>query len=232
MEVILTCDVCGRIGGDNGFESYSEFNIAGYQSPTVEWSDFEDEIPPKNEYNWWMRSEKTPEVAEQRVVFVKHPFSETDEKYFWTFYQPAYTSINGMDVCMEEINSSAFVKCSLLKIILLENDRAWLQILVNEVILIEDAQKLIPVNCEESSFLKKLYNFNPYQYKSYGDWEYYWGNVQGDLGNWFVIYKNNLDTRLISFGEWMSHQNSAYLGNLVMSEETYQSLVINRKLCD
>jgi hypothetical protein len=231
MEVILTCHVCGS-NGDNGISSYSEFNIAGYQSPRVEWSDSQDEIPAENEHNWWMRSEKTPEVGEKRIVSVTHPFRETDEKDFWTFYQPAYTSINGMDVCMEEINSSAFVKCRLLKILSLDNNQAWLQVLVDEVIFIKDAQDLIPLQHEKSSFLGKLYDFNPYYYTPYGNWEYYFGNAEGDLGNWFVIYKNELDVRLISFGEWMFHQESAYLGNLVIAEETYHSLVKNRKLCD
>ncbi len=231
MEVILTCHVCGS-NGDNGICSYSEFNISGYQSPTVEWSDSQDEIPLENECKWWMRAEKTPEVGEQRIVSVTHPFGETDGKDFWTFYQPAYTSINGMDVCMEEINSSAFIRCRLQKVLSIENNQTWLQILVNEVISIKDAQYLIPAKYEESSFLKNLYDFNPYYYKPYGNWEYYFGNAQSDLGNWFVIYKNDVNIRLISFGEWMFHQESAYLGNLIITEETYQVLAENRKLCD
>jgi hypothetical protein len=232
MEVILTCHVCGSIGGDNGISSYSEFNIAGYQSPRVEWSDSHDKIPPENEYNHWMRSEKNPEVGEQRIVFVQHPFCENDEKDFWTFYQPALTSLNGIQDHIEEIDNYAFVKCKLLKILLLENNKAWLQILVDEVIFIKDAQNLIPIRHEESSFLKKLYDFSPYEYKSYGNWEYYFGSAEGDIGNWLIIYKNDLDVHLISFGEWMFHQESAYLGNLIISEETYQSLVRDRKLYD
>jgi hypothetical protein len=251
MEVILTCHVCGS-NGDNGIVSYSKFNIAGYQSPCVDWSDYQDKIPPDNECKWWMRSDKTPKFGERRIVYVKHPFRETDEKDFWTFYQPAHTSVNGMDECMEEIDSSAFVKCKLLKILSLEGNQAWLQVLVTEVILLKDAQDLIPLQYEkssflknekpsflkklcgfktyeESSFLKKLCCYNPYYYRVYGRWEYYFGGLEGDMGNWFVIYKNDLDVRLISFGEWMFHQESAYLGNLVISEETYQRLTEDRK---
>jgi hypothetical protein len=229
MEVNLICPFCGTTG-DNVIQHYSEFNIAGYTSPTVEWSDFQNEIPSENEYKWWSRTEKIPEVGERRVILVQHTFRETEEKDFWTFYQPAYTSVNGLDVCIEEIDTSAFVRCRLLKILAFENNQAWLQVLVNEVILIKDAQNTIPLVHEDSSFLKKVNDFSPYYYLPYGNWEYYFGGDQSYAGNWFMIYKNEIDVRLISFGEWICSEESAYLGNLVIADSTYHSLMINRKL--
>jgi hypothetical protein len=228
MQIKLTCSVCGN-SGDNGIISYAEFDLAGY-GDAIDWSDCEDRIPDRDERKWWMRSERIPQVGERRVIQVKHPFYETDERDFWSFYQPALTHINGVDLHIEEIDRYAFVRCQLSNILSIDNNQPWVQVLVKEVILLADAPNELPLRSEESAFLEKLYSFSPYYYKPYGNWEYYFGSAQGDLGNWFFIYKTALDVRLISFGEWSFHQDAAYLGNLVISDKTYKSLTKKRKL--
>ena len=130
---------------------------------------------------------------------------------------------------MEEIDRSAFVKCRLLNILSIDKHQAWLEVVINESILLQDSIEIISASHEKSPFLARLYDFSPYHYQSYQQWEYYTGSAESDLGNWFLIYKAEDNVHLISFGEWSFHQDSAYLGNLVLSPETYQSLVKGRK---
>jgi hypothetical protein len=228
MKVQLNCPAC-QSPASNDIKTYSEFDIAGYDA-AVEWSDSESELPTIKEQRYWQRSERKPKAGEKRMIAVQSPFCESELTNFWVFYQPTLSSINGIDSHIEEIDGYAFVKCEILKVFSIDSYNAWLQILVKEVVSIVDAMTVIPTRYEEEPFLKKLYNFNPYQYKPFGRWEYYFGSDQGDLGNWFLIYKTNEDIRLISFGEWTFHQDTAYLGNLVISSATYNALARDREL--
>ena len=230
MEVKLTCAVCGEIGY-NQVSSYSEFAISGYDS-SIEWSDEELEIPAIKDGKYWSRSDLIPQIGQKRVILVNSSFCETDKQEFWAFYQPALSRINGIDDHIEEIDRYAFVKCKIVNILSIDKHQAWLQVIINESILLKDSIDTIPASYEKSSFLAKLHNFSPYRYQFYRQWEYYSGNAESDLGNWFLIYKAKDNVHLVSFGEWNFHQDSAYLGNLILSPETYQSLVKGRKLTD
>ena len=230
MEVKLTCAVCGAIGY-NQISSYSEFAISGYDS-SIEWSDEELEIPAIKDGKYWSRSDLTPQIGQKRVILVNSRFCETDQQEFWAFFHPGLSHLNGIDCYMEEIDRYAFVKCKIVNILSIDKHQAWVQVIINESILIQDSINIIPASYEESPFLAKLYDFSPYDYQSYQKWEYYFGDGQGNLGNWFLIYKAKDNVHLISFGEWNFHQDSAYLGNLILSPETYQSLVKGRKLTD
>jgi hypothetical protein len=213
---------------NGGVKFYPEFDIAGYESPVFEWSDRDNKKPTENYH--WARSEKTPNVGDRRVVSINHHFCETDTKDFWTFYQPALTSLNGIDCYLEEIEKYAFVQCRLLEIISINNRQAWLQVLITDTIMIEEAYKIISEKHDNPSFLRNMINFSPYQCNVYGNWEYYFGGDGSGVGNAFLIHKVNRNIRLILFQEDNFHRDSTYLGNLLISEETYNSLARDRKL--
>jgi hypothetical protein len=229
MEVNLNGDTHIHETIENGgIEFYPEFNLSGYESSVFEWSDLEDKKPYEAYY--WERSQQTPKIGDRRVVSINHRFRETDKKDFWTFYQPALTSLNGIDCYLEEIEKYAFVQCRLLEIISIDNRQAWLQVLIIDVIMIEEACKIIPEKYDKSSFLRKMINFSPYQCNVHGNWEYYSGGDASGLGNDFLIHKVDKNIRLILFQEVDFHRNSSYLGNLLISEETYHLLARDRNL--
>lgn len=229
MKVNLTGDVYADETMENGgIEFYTEFNLSGYESPVFEWSDLEDKKP--SEAYYWERSEQTPKIGDRRVVSINHHFRETDKKDFWTFYQPALTSLNGIDCYLEEIEKYAFVQCRLLKIISIDSRQAWLQVLIVDTIMIEDACKIISEKRDKSSFFRNVINFSPYECRTHGNWEYYSGCDGSGVGNAFLINKANENIRLILFQEVDFHRDSTYLGNLLISEEIYHSFARDRKL--
>lgn len=231
MEVNLNgnISVCETIE-NGGIEFYPEFGVSGYESPVVEWSNYESEKPPEDYH--WERSEQTPKIGDKRVVSVNHHFRETDKKDFWVFYQPALTSFNGIDCYLEEVEKYAFIQCRLLKTISINNRETWLQFLITNIVAIKDAYKIIPEKHDKFSFLKKVFSSRTYQYqcKIHGNWEYYFGYDSRCSGNAFLIHRIDKDTRLILFQEIELHREHTYLGNLLISEEIYQALSRESKL--
>jgi hypothetical protein len=228
MEVNLNGDIYVYETIENGgIKLYPEFDMSGYESPIFEWSDYDNKKPTEEYY--WARSEQTPNVGDKRVVSVNHHFRETDKKDFWTFYQPALTSLNGINCYLEEIEKYAFIQCRLLEIIYINNKQAWLQVLIVDIIMIKDAYNIISEKHDKSSFLKNRMNFSPYQCNIYGNWEYYFSCDGSGLGNALLIHKVDKNIRLILFQEDDFHRDRTYLGNLLISEDTYHLLARDRK---
>ena len=51
------------------------------------------------------------------------------------------------------------------------------------------------------------------------------GNAQGDLGNWLIIKLVENRPYLVALGEWTFHQDTAYMCNMVLSNETYKRVL-------
>lgn len=221
MEVSFKCRTCG--GGKNEFRNVPDFQIAAYED-IVEWSEMKCSAPTLNENNWWHRSEKLPQIGEKRAVYVRHPFNENGDKCFWTLYFPVNSSINGWEEHPEEIDQSAFIKCKLNKIISSNESSAWVQVEIKDRILLSDAVNRVPVLNETDPIINNTYQFDNFEVKNFGEWMYYSGSAQGDLGNWMLLRIIDTQPRLIAFGEWTFHQYCAYIGNISISTPTFEIL--------
>lgn len=218
MEVKFACKSCGKVTG-NEIAKYSEFEYYGYEE-AVNFIDFEDS---KTIY-----SDNLPKLNDRRIIAVKHPFCESFDREFWTLYQPGYSKLNGWDEYPEEIDRSAFVKCKLSEIIDRKSDLGMLlQAVVTEVIMLNEAPNIIVPKKEKSSLLEKIvyYDFKLNRINTINNWQFYEGSVEGDLGYWMLIKIIHDLPHLIAYGEWTFHQDAAYLGNIILSKDTYQTIL-------
>jgi hypothetical protein len=222
MNVEFKCHTCGG-GGKNEFRDIVDFTVSAYED-VLEWSDCTDEIPQLNDYKWWLRSEETPRKDEYRVVSVRHPFNEKLKGTFWTLFLPACSSINGWQDHPDEIDISAFVKCKLDKVLHHGENQAWLRIEVVECIKLSEAVNVLPEVKESLPIVENTYQFDTFDRETLSGWKYYSGSAQGDLGNWMLVKEDKELAKLVAFGEWSFHKHCAYLGNILISSKTLETL--------
>lgn len=196
------------------------FDIVGYEE-CVEWSEALDSIPEKNESGWWMRLDEMPSMSEHRVIHVQKPFNEVMGCSFWTFYVPALSSINGLQEYMQEIEHSAFVKCKIVSVLYSDDTEAWIQVLVSEVKPLKEFSNLLGRRYEEVPVWKQIYDLEYDYMVRYKDWIYYSGYEQGDMCNWLIIKIVDNNPYLVALGESEFHQDTAYMCNMVLSNQTY-----------
>ncbi len=223
MHINFQCPTCGN-DTKNEISGYLEFSIAGYDD-VVLWSDLASEIPQANESGWWSRSDKLPQIGEERVVNVRHPFNEALNGEFWTLYTPALSSINGWDEHPEEIEQSAFIKCRATNILAQTETEGWVQVEVMDCIRLNEVTRKFSAKNEPHPLFQRIFEFPSRIIQSFGKWQLYQGNAQGDLGNWLLIELVNDKPHVVAIGEWSFHQNVAYLGNVVLMDRTYQEMV-------
>lgn len=222
MNVSFKCRSCGS-GSMNDFRYVDDFSIPAYDD-VVLWSDCTDENPPLNENNWWIRSNLSPKVGESRAVCVSHPFNENVHDTFWTLFLPELSSINGWEDHPDEIDRSAFLHCKIENIITREENHAWLRVTVIESIPLSDAVDTLPEVKESVPIVESAHRFEYFNREILGEWMYYSGGAQGDLGHWMLVKEINGVVKLIAFGELSFHQSCAYLGNIAMSNQTLETL--------
>ncbi|ENW94682.1 hypothetical protein [Acinetobacter dispersus] len=220
MKICFQCKVCGSQECRNGDKEINGFDIIGYEV-CVEWSESLNSIPEKNENGWWMRLDKMPSLSENRVIHVQQPFNEDIGALFWTLYAPALSSLNGYEEYMEEIESSAFVKCKIESVLFSNDIEAWLKVSINEVKPLTEFSNLLPQRQEEISIWSLIYDLENDYIARYKDWIYYSGQAQGDLGNWLIIKMIEQKPYLVALGEWTFHQDAAYMCNMLLSDKSY-----------
>jgi len=222
MNVEFKCHTCGS-GGGNEFRDIVDFTVSAYEH-VVEWSNCIEEIPQLNDNKFWLRSEVTPKKEEYRVVNVRHPFNEALGSMFWTLFMPACSGFNGWGEHPDEIDISAFIKCKIAKVLFQDEYQAWLQIKVIECIKLSEAVSALPEVIESVPIVKNTYQFDAFDREILNGWKYYSGTAQGDLGNWMLVKEENGVAKLVAFGEWSFHQHCAYLGNILISRKTLETL--------
>jgi hypothetical protein len=224
MKISFPCKVCGSEECRNEYRDLKGFDIVGYEV-CVQWSESLDSIPEKNGNGWWMRLDEMPSLSEHRVVHVEKPFNEDVGSYFWTLYLPALSSINGIGEHIQEIESSAFVKCKIESVLYSDDTEAWIEVFISEVKPLKEFSDLLLQRQEEISIWSQIYDFENDHIVRYQDWIYYAGAAQGDLGNWLIIKMVENKPYLVALGEWTFHQDAAYMCNMVLSNETYAKVL-------
>jgi len=224
MTIDFSCATCG--GRDKNLTTnFPEFPVSAYDQEVIAWSQLEGEIPALNKNNHWLLSDSAPDVGEKRVVGTCHPFNENLGTDFWTLFVPSRSVLDGWAESIEDIDRSAFVQCQVLKILEKSEHRAWLQVKVTDRIMLGDTLHQVPAVLELSPLFRRMYKFEHCQLLNSGNLQYYFGSSQGNLGNWMVLEQCGDRVHAIALGEWNFHQHSAFSGNLILTEKTYDDIV-------
>ncbi|MCP1225314.1 hypothetical protein [Sebaldella sp. S0638] len=206
------CNACNKTASPKK-EVLDKFDIIAYDS-MVEWSDFtkDDDLENKGEY--WQRSMEIPVKNESKIIRVHFPFNFETGESFWLLFMPGTSFFNGWEEHPEEIDQSAIVQCRFDNILYQNENNAWIEVKISDVIpLLDVAEKFTPK--QDISYLDSLKN-REYTYMfEYKHWIYHSWGEQGDIGGWGLIHKHSTGKNyMILFNEWSFHYDNVYCGSL------------------
>lgn len=189
--------------------------FAGWSYSGMEWSDFEEEVPPLSEKHW-IRSDNTPKNGEIRVIKVTIPFAEETGNEFYMEFMPESAYFNGYD-CSEQISDSAIVKCRLEKVLLADEYSAWIRVMVLKVFLLPELSGMYQpwlVDCELEDYAG-ICKCNEVELID-NSWESKFWTGQGDIGESKLIYIDKNGVRhLVLMNYYNFHDDISYFGNIV-----------------
>ena len=177
----FSCSVCGAAATPEK-TVLDGFNIIAYDM-MAEWSDFTKDDDLENKGEHWTRSNEMPVKNRIRVIKVHNPFNFEIGESFWLLFTPALSFFNGWDSHPEEIDQSAIVQCRFENILHQNENDAWIEIRILDVIpLLDMAEKFS--SKRDMKYLDSLKN-GEYSWKfEHKHWIYYSWSAQGDLGSW------------------------------------------------
>lgn len=228
--VALVCGTCKSLSERVKTES-ELFNLVGFENEVMEWSDFENKVPPLDEPRW-MRSDHPPVQGQIRTVKVHHPFYMKTGEPFWILYTPVSSSLNGWDSHPEEIEQSSFVQCSIERVLERNDFKAWLRVKVLEVWAIKDYDRRFPERDGGNGYLESFEIFgDPYIFQ-YRDWLYICAGAQGDLGVWGLVKQRDNQYHMLVYGDWNFHKNDAFGGNILLPKHRIEGWIEQAKQKD
>ena len=206
------CSVC-REYVEEKIELMDGFCEIAYNS--FEWLDRNVHIPALND-DIWQRSNELPDRNEHRFLKVLSPFNEEIGSEFNVLYMPAMSYFNDWSEYPDEISKSAIIRCKFEKVIDADEFRAWIEVLVLSVTKLENLCEVYPVRRTDKLMDKQSLYDEP-EKLCYGSWEYFVWSVQGDIGQWHLIFIDREGLRhLILFGKWDFHSDFVQCGNLIL----------------
>ncbi|MFF2889301.1 hypothetical protein [Paenibacillus sp. NPDC057967] len=204
------------------------YDIVGFENDVMEWSDYENEIPPLDESRW-IRSDHPPEKGQVRTVKAAHPFHMMIGEPFWMLYTPVLSSLNGWDSHPEEIEQSSFVHCSIERVLERNDTKAWLRVKVLEVGMIKDYNQCFPVRDGSSGYLDDFEMFGePYLF-NYRNWLFISAGAEGDLGVWGLVKRLDTQYHMLVYGDWGLHKNNAFGGNILLPRHQIEGWIEEAK---
>lgn len=208
----LKCKVCGQMAQTDRRVRAGLADIA--YDEIIQWSDFDDH-PPSLKETHWTRSSTLPKMGERRLVWVEFPFSFETGEQFNALFMPAMSFFNGWEDYPEDIERSAVVFCRFERIADKDEYSAWIWVEVLKVTMLSELHRVYPAvpsgeALEAFDFSAKIHHFD------YGSWACYSFNIQGDLGEWKLIFTDDTGIRhLVLMGVWDFHTHLVYCGNIV-----------------
>lgn len=179
----------------------------------TEWLDI-GVIRPKLSEKGWPRGNHVPTIGEKRTIKVRHPFKFNIHDEFCTFFMPALSSLNGWDSYPEEIDNSAIVCCKLVSIYELSEYEAWVEVeIMNSYKISVIAEKEIKFSYD-NFFLEDYSVFESIFVLEYENYIYVSASIEGDIGAWSLIYKENEKYKLLLHSEWNVYQDIVYYTNM------------------
>lgn len=211
MYLKLFCSCCGSEGIP---ERKVESGFLGitYDS-MLEWLKCTEKIP-KLEENIWSRSERVPTMGESYVVKAYFPFHFELGEEFSVLFQPALSFFNGWDEYPDEIEESAIVKCEFMEVMDSGATSAWIRVKVVDVLMVGDiCSTFVAVPYQGDVEWLESDVFDTYEF---GNWVFRQWSAQGDLGEWYLIYKDVKGLKhIVLYGRWDYHSDNVYYGNVV-----------------
>ena len=180
------------------------------------WTVLENEILQLEEPSGEQICDETPQVGDQKVLFVQEPFDEEFGNVFLSFYQPPMVYFNDFDeISKEDISKCAFIRCKYEGNIRANEVCAYIRVRVLEVIKILDIYKYYPetitsesINNSCGAILDEIYEDESW---SVAGW-----SAQGDLGDAIYVYRDSNGKRhLVMKYSFDFHKDIYYLGNIV-----------------
>lgn len=217
----FVCRACKKVHDIVNVNDKKGFEIVAFKD-IVEWSDFTDELPMlENEI--WERSIEAPQKYQIKKIRAHFPFNFAIGEEFWTLFCPAWSSFNGWDEYPEEIDSSALVKCKFESVIIENEEKAWINVSIGEVILLSDiCEKVTPrrglINAEDFRC------FRDRDIVSYQSWTLFNAGSEGDIGNWALVKKYKSQNIVVAYGEWDFYKDLIYFGNVILTQDEMSEL--------
>ena len=186
----------------------------------AEWSDFDENVPLLDQ-DIFLRKETLPKTGEIYSIKVSTPFDEMIGNTVNIDFVPAIAYLDGYEYAPDDINISAIVRCRIEKIIVKDEFRAWIRVLVTNVTLYSELYK----KYRPSSTDKNLEAFSRYRECDWTElgtdrWKVASWTGQGDIGEEKIIYIDDDNVRhLVAIGYYDFHQDIMYLGNVVENKE-------------
>ena len=169
-KLAFKCRACKQVAEKIELESRGS-DIVAYED-MMDWPDFSQSVPDLDE-QIWQRTITTPSKGEMKKVQVYFPFHMSVGETFWTLFRPALSSFNGWEDHPDEIDSSALVKCRFESILSKNEEKAWITIGIEEVLLLAEICDKLP----EKEGAGYLDGFKMFGEKSslvaYGEWGFH-----------------------------------------------------------
>ncbi|MFF2483796.1 hypothetical protein [Paenibacillus sp. NPDC058071] len=200
------------------------FDLVGFENDVMVWSDYENEVPSLDDRNWvW--SDHPPMQCQVRTVKVHHPFYMMAGEPFWVLHTPASSSINGWDSHPEEIEHSSIIQCSIERVLVRDEFKAWLRVKVLEVRMIKDFMEYFPVRDGSKGYLGDFEVFRDPNIFSYRDWLFISAGAQGDLGVWGLVKRMDGQYHMLVYGDWGFHKNNIFGGNILLPKHQIEGWI-------
>lgn len=192
------------------------FCIAAWDE-VMEWFDVADIVPDLK------RSKTVPKEKEKRRVKVSFPFFMKVKEEGWVLFMPPLSFFNGWEEYPEEIDQSALVNFRLERILSQNNQSAWIEIEVLDVVLLSKLEERFPAVTLDH-LIEEIFRYSVHKIET-DDWiELSW-NDEGDIGGYWLIKKHNDEKgSLVVYSEWSFHYSTVYAGNISVSKEQMQQL--------
>ncbi len=221
--IALVCGTCKSLSERVKMES-ELFDIVGFENDVMEWSDYENEVPPLDDPRW-IRTDRPPLQGQVRTVKVYHPFYMMIGEPFWMLYTPVSSSLNGWDSHPEEIEHSSFVRCSIERVLERNDYKAWLRVKVLEVLMIKDYNIRFPVRDGSNGYLEDFEMFGKPYIFNYRDWLFINAGAQGDLGVWGLVKRMDSQYHMLVYGDWGFHRSNAFGGNILLPKHQIEGWI-------
>lgn len=191
-------------------------SLTGYGGELLEWSDFNDEIP---EDSHWTRSDIPPEPGEHRAVRFTIPLSAFPTEPFWTIFSPALAHLNGWEEYPEEIDRSSIVLIENVRCSKFEDSGTWNKIRILDAITLPNLTERFPPTTR-GLLGEHPASFGTLNHWFLGRWLFVDGNLESDVGVWYLCRKTDQEVSLVLYGEWFPGQvERIYVGNRRLSAD-------------
>ena len=210
--MIFKCKCCKQIVNEKPrfIEGLSEFAY------NAEWLEDGEPVPPLEE-RFWLHADAVPKPGERRIIMVGYytPFDSTIGDRFNVLFQPANSALNGWAETPEELERSAIVNCVFEKVVSNNEYQAFIEIFINRVVPLSELCRNYPCQKAASLFAGGFGECLKREF-TWGNWEYYSFDAQGDCGDWRLVFTDDSGVRhLILQCDWGWHGGYVLFGNAV-----------------